>query len=1185
MATKSAGRVSIRVLPDSTGFKRDLQKSLERIEKQLKAKIRAELYLDRASLVNLKRQIESLVVKIKPAIELNVSLKELEELKAKIESIKPEVTVDLNTKAAAERIAALTRTRTVDIRANINRSALSLVEGFATRIRALAGLNLALDSLRAGAEFMNNIDRKAVEFAQTMSKVMGLVGTIGSTLATLTSIGGDALNVGKLSLFAPAFVAAAAIQIGVLVAVLKDMGTVLADLAPKFAAMQDRMSKRFWDVAAEPIRQLANEYLPTLSDRLSDTSEALGGLFKEFADTLRTEVGLERMNRMFERMNNAITDARPAVNRLSRAFIVLADWGSTYFGRFTAWINKLSDQFYNFISKAAEDGRLDKWMEDSIKATKDLARVAGGVAETLNGIYRAAKSAGAPSLNDFANGMERVADIVNSPRFQKNLDMLFQGMLELSRGVANGIKNLAPSIEAFIPTLTNILGRFGKIFETAFGFIGKFLENKDLQNGLSTFVGGIEKALGNLSGSADPAATSLGKLLDLMAGVLDMGTRLLNNVFTKLGPEFDKVIDAITPLMQPVENVANTVIDSLREILGALAEKVLPPLVRALENAAPALEGLLKKITPGVVKLVENLGNALSFLADSIKNVNDALGPLQEGNDLEWLGDLLFGGGEGGKFGSSGNPLQDMFGNWLNGIDWAGLGATIVDGWNRLWSGNIFGDQPGKFFREADEAMNKWWDETIGKWWDENIGKWITDAIKTISEEWKKLTDFIGNLFNPGGGIDGAVGGGGAGRRSIGGVIGLDNTDLSWFETLKATIATGMSGLGGAFALGGEGVKLAWDTFWSNLGQGFGTIWESLKLTASTKMTEIGTSLAVAGEGTKLMWDTFWTNLNTGFGTLWETIKATASTKMTEIGTTIATAGETVKTGWDTFWGGVGQVLQGKFDGFGETAARGMGTIDRNVAAGGAGVNNTWQGALGTQGSILSGKWGEFLSTVTTQGGSMAGNIGLLMTRIGAVWDAGWLVVRSMVAVAFERIVSSVTSGMASAVGAAGAGISNVVSTIATLPSRASGVLGNLSGTLFGSGASLVAGFASGMRNNMGLVTSAASAIAAAARAFFPNSPAKKGPFSGRGYTPWSGRALVKDFAGGMMDNMSMVKAAAEKVTGAAQIGNFDSFSDLETKMTITKKEVNLTVINPQAEPTSRSIERSSAAIRIAGDI
>jgi hypothetical protein len=123
------------------------------------------------------------------------------------------------------------------------------------------------------------------------------------------------------------------------------------------------------------------------------------------------------------------------------------------------------------------------------------------------------------------------------------------------------------------------------------------------------------------------------------------------------------------------------------------------------------------------------------------------------------------------------------------------------------------------------------------------------------------------------------------------------------------------------------------------------------------------------------------------------------------------------------------------------------------------------------------------------------------------------------------------------------------------------------------------------MRNNMGLVTSAASAIAAAARAFFPNSPAKKGPFSGRGYTPWSGRALVKDFAGGMMDNMSMVKAAAEKVTGAAQIGNFDSFSDLETKMTITKKEVNLTVINPQAEPTSRSIERSSAAIRIAGDI
>ena len=58
--TKSAGRVSIRVVPDSTRFRQDLQKSLERIERTLVAKIRAELYLDRQSLVKLKKQIEEI---------------------------------------------------------------------------------------------------------------------------------------------------------------------------------------------------------------------------------------------------------------------------------------------------------------------------------------------------------------------------------------------------------------------------------------------------------------------------------------------------------------------------------------------------------------------------------------------------------------------------------------------------------------------------------------------------------------------------------------------------------------------------------------------------------------------------------------------------------------------------------------------------------------------------------------------------------------------------------------------------------------------------------------------------------------------------------------------------------------------------------------------------------------------
>ncbi|MCL7660572.1 hypothetical protein M8360_34925, partial [Klebsiella pneumoniae] len=53
-------------------------------------------------------------------------------------------------------------------------------------------------------------------------------------------------------------------------------------------------------------------------------------------------------------------------------------------------------------------------------------------------------------------------------------------------------------------------------------------------------------------------------------------------------------------------------------------------------------------------------------------------------------------------------------------------------------------------------------------------------------------------------------------------------------------------------------------------------------------------------------------------------------------------------------------------------------------------------------------------------------------------------------------------------------------------------------------------------------------------RNFFPFSPAKEGPFSGKGYTLYSGRALTSDFAKGMSMAEADVVRQAEAITRAA---------------------------------------------------
>lgn len=78
------------------------------------------------------------------------------------------------------------------------------------------------------------------------------------------------------------------------------------------------------------------------------------------------------------------------------------------------------------------------------------------------------------------------------------------------------------------------------------------------------------------------------------------------------------------------------------------------------------------------------------------------------------------------------------------------------------------------------------------------------------------------------------------------------------------------------------------------------------------------------------------------------------------------------------------------------------------------------------------------------------------------------------------------------------------------------------------SGRALIDGLTSGIRQGFEKAKNAVSSGLATLRSFFPFSPAKVGPFSGKGYTLYSGKALVEDFAKGM----NLAKSSAVSSVG-----------------------------------------------------
>ena len=106
-------------------------------------------------------------------------------------------------------------------------------------------------------------------------------------------------------------------------------------------------------------------------------------------------------------------------------------------------------------------------------------------------------------------------------------------------------------------------------------------------------------------------------------------------------------------------------------------------------------------------------------------------------------------------------------------------------------------------------------------------------------------------------------------------------------------------------------------------------------------------------------------------------------------------------------------------------------------------------------------------------------------------------------------------------------GLNAAVDFVKSVPDKIKSFFSNAGDWLVNSGKALLDGFAKGIRNAVNAVTSAASDALGAVRKLFPFSPAKKGPFSGHGYTTYSGRALMRDFARGIKGSSALAEIEA----------------------------------------------------------
>lgn len=113
--------------------------------------------------------------------------------------------------------------------------------------------------------------------------------------------------------------------------------------------------------------------------------------------------------------------------------------------------------------------------------------------------------------------------------------------------------------------------------------------------------------------------------------------------------------------------------------------------------------------------------------------------------------------------------------------------------------------------------------------------------------------------------------------------------------------------------------------------------------------------------------------------------------------------------------------------------------------------------------------------------------------------------------------------------------LQGITGTLQRLPGRIQSLFSNAGSWLLSSGRSIMDGLAQGIRNGISAAVDAASNAMEAISKLFPHSPAKEGPFSGHGWTLYSGQSIIDGLAEGMLQRRAgLVDATRAAISPAS---------------------------------------------------
>ena len=542
--------VVMRINHDEAGYQRVLDKVRE-IRAQ-RAAVTVEFDVDDDSLKLVERQAMTKIQQYRTSVNA-ISV-------AKTEAI----------------LQAIGRDRWVEFKPRVQAKAAATAVGALT---SLAGLNTVRNFMEMLENIVLNFDTIMIQ-AGTMGSLIGTAFnfasiSIGAVMTTLRDMG----QVLQLTAMAPTLMLSAfsgwqawsSIWGGIEAALLKIPGALEA-LPPQaqraVGAIEDLqdatkavVQNNFWGQMNDEIYRFIRQIGPTVTRVMSDVATEMGRAVSDMMTHTDKLVKSGQLEKFADNNARLFHDLGDAATPFFEAFMTLGVRGSKYLPVMGREVQKLSEQFRDFINEADRLGKIDMWIRNGARAMRDMINVGVGVAGTLGNITDIFERLDVGGLYEMSQGLRELERFTRSNDFQWKMENIFAGAKDGAAAAARGIGDVIQVFYKYDEVTSELLRKSGDLAEQFLSSVSAAMNQPILHQGLLAGFDGMIDFVRTAQPAFEALARTFGRLGEIGGEVareigpgLTITMRAIDGFLARIGPS---MTNAVEPLTRVFEDLAS----------------------------------------------------------------------------------------------------------------------------------------------------------------------------------------------------------------------------------------------------------------------------------------------------------------------------------------------------------------------------------------------------------------------------------------------------------------------------------------------------------------------------------------------------------------------------------------------------------------------------------------------------